>query len=50
MGSKTQIAGQNAYTALLWTLKLAVCSFYSRLTVCRRPRSTAQTRLSLTRQ
>ncbi|KAK8017836.1 hypothetical protein PG993_014162 [Apiospora rasikravindrae] len=31
-GSKTQIAGQNTYTALLWTLKMAVCSFYSRLT------------------
>ncbi|KAK8067314.1 hypothetical protein PG997_014061, partial [Apiospora hydei] len=31
-GSKTQIAGQNCYTAMLWTLKTAVCSFYSRLT------------------
>ncbi|ORY71531.1 uncharacterized protein BCR38DRAFT_359048 [Pseudomassariella vexata] len=31
-GSKTQIAGQNSYTALLWTLKLSVCFFYLRLT------------------
>ncbi|KAK7955260.1 hypothetical protein PG988_015954, partial [Apiospora saccharicola] len=31
-GSKTQIAGQNSYTAMLWTLKTAVCSFYYRLT------------------
>ncbi|KAI0123185.1 hypothetical protein BJ170DRAFT_659960 [Xylariales sp. AK1849] len=31
-GSKTQIAGQNSYTALLWTLKTSVCCFYFRLT------------------
>ncbi|KAH8664628.1 hypothetical protein BX600DRAFT_512636 [Xylariales sp. PMI_506] len=30
-GSKTQIAGQNSYTALLWTMKCSVCCFYSRL-------------------
>ncbi|KAK8110675.1 uncharacterized protein PG998_007132 [Apiospora kogelbergensis] len=31
-GSKTQIARQNSYTAMLWTLKTAVCAFYYRLT------------------
>ncbi|KAK8009641.1 hypothetical protein PG989_000574 [Apiospora arundinis] len=29
-GSKAQIACQNTYTAMLWTLKTAVCSFYYR--------------------
>lgn len=32
-GSKTQIAVQTSFVALLWTLKLAVCCFYWRLMV-----------------
>ncbi|KAK8102244.1 hypothetical protein PG984_015390 [Apiospora sp. TS-2023a] len=31
-GSKTQLAGWNTYTFLLWTLKSAVCTYYIRLT------------------
>ncbi|KAF1961445.1 hypothetical protein CC80DRAFT_237658 [Byssothecium circinans] len=32
-GSKTQLVGWSLYTLLLWTLKLCMCHFYSRLTV-----------------
>ncbi|KAF1911841.1 hypothetical protein BDU57DRAFT_565256, partial [Ampelomyces quisqualis] len=31
-GSKTQLVGWSLYTLLLWTLKLSMCHFYSRLT------------------
>ncbi|KZM23365.1 hypothetical protein ST47_g5499 [Ascochyta rabiei] len=31
-GSKTQLVGWSLYTLLLWTLKLCMCHFYSRLT------------------
>ncbi|KAJ4984890.1 hypothetical protein SVAN01_09584 [Stagonosporopsis vannaccii] len=31
-GSKTQLIGWSLYTLLLWTLKLCMCHFYSRLT------------------
>lgn len=31
-GSKTQLVGWGLYTLLLWTLKLCMCHFYSRLT------------------
>ncbi|KAK8071289.1 hypothetical protein PG997_011492 [Apiospora hydei] len=31
-GSKTQLAGWNTYTFLLWTLKSAMCTYYIRLT------------------
>ncbi|KAK7917836.1 hypothetical protein PG985_011444 [Apiospora marii] len=30
-GSKTQVAGWNTYTFLLWTLKSAMCTYYIRL-------------------
>lgn len=32
-GSKTQLVGWSLYTLLLWTLKLCMCHFYSRLTL-----------------
>ena len=32
-GSKTQLVGWNLYVLLLWSLKLCMCHFYSRLTV-----------------
>ncbi|KAJ4412784.1 hypothetical protein N0V91_000546 [Didymella pomorum] len=32
-GSKTQLVGWSLYTLLLWTLKLCMCHFYSRLTI-----------------
>ena len=31
-GSKLQVIGWNLYTLLLWTLKMCMCVFYSRLT------------------
>ena len=31
-GSKIQLIGWNVYTLLLWTLKMCMCIFYSRLT------------------
>ncbi|KAK8092925.1 hypothetical protein PG999_014512, partial [Apiospora kogelbergensis] len=31
-GSKTQLAGWNTYTFLLWTMKSAMCTYYIRLT------------------
>jgi len=31
-GSKTQLVGWSLYTCLLWSLKLAMAKFYSRLT------------------
>lgn len=31
-GSKVQLGGWNIYTLLLWTLKMCMCVFYSRLT------------------
>ncbi|KAF1929000.1 uncharacterized protein M421DRAFT_61593 [Didymella exigua CBS 183.55] len=31
-GSKTQLVGWSLYTLLLWTLKICMCHFYSRLT------------------
>ena len=33
IGSKIQVAGWSAYTALIWCLKLSMLSFYIRLTV-----------------
>jgi hypothetical protein len=32
-GSKTQLVGWNLYVLLLWSLKMCMCHFYSRLTV-----------------
>lgn len=31
-GSKTQLVGWSLYTFILWSLKLCMCVFYSRLT------------------
>lgn len=36
-GSKLQVIGWNLYTLLLWTLKMCMCVFYSRLTYVKPP-------------